>query len=49
MLQIMVDDLSIEPDEIKSYTVSISNINDVKLNQNIIVLKNELGEIQKHS
>ena len=49
MLQIMVDDLSIEPDEIKSYTVSMSNINDVKLNQNIIVLKNELGEIQKHS
>ena len=49
MLQIMVDDLSIEPDEIKSYTVSISNINDMKLNQNIIILKRELGEIQKHS
>ena len=25
-----VDDLSIEPDEIKSYTVPVSNINDVK-------------------
>ena len=29
-----VDDLSIEPDEIKSYTVPVSNINDVKLNPN---------------
>ena len=41
------DDFPIEPDEIKSYTVSVSNINDVKLNPNIILLKNELGEIQK--
>ena len=44
-----VDDLSIAVDEIKSYTVPVSNINDVKLNPNIIVSKNELGEIQKHS
>ena len=43
------DDLPIEPDEIKSYTVPVSNINDVKLNPNIIVLKNELGEMQKFS
>ena len=38
-------DLPIEHDEIKSYTVPLSNINDVKLNPNIIVLKNELGEM----
>ena len=38
-----VDDLSIALDEIKSYTVPVSNINDVKLNPNIIVSKNELG------
>ena len=31
------DDLLIEPDEIKSYTVPVSNINDVKLNPNMIV------------
>ena len=37
----------IEPDEIKSYTVPVFNINDVKLNPNIIALKNELGEMQK--
>ena len=44
-----VDDLSIALDEIKSYTVPVSNINDVKLNPNIIVLKNELGEMRKGS
>ena len=44
-----VDDLSIALDEIKSYTVPVSNINDVKLNPNIIVLKNELGEMRKCS
>ena len=43
------DDLPIEPDEIKKYSVSVSNINDVKLNPNIIVLKNKLGEMQKRS
>ena len=37
--------MPIEPDEIKSYTVPAPNINDVKLNPNIIVLKNELGEM----
>ena len=44
-----VDDLPIEPDEIKSYTVPVSNINYVKLNLNIIVLKNELDEMRKCS
>ena len=43
------DDLLIEPDEIKSYTVPVSNINDVKLNPNMIVWKNELGEMRKRS
>ena len=41
--------MPIEPDGIKSYTVPLSNISDVKLNPNIIVLKNELGEMQKLS
>ena len=44
-----VGDLPIELAEIKSYTVPVSNINDVKLSPNIIVLKNELGEMQKRS
>ena len=39
------DYLPIEPDEIKSYTVPISNINDVKVNPNMSVLKNEFGEM----
>ena len=43
------DDLPIDPEEMNSYTVSVSNINDVKLNSNIIVLKNELGVMRKHS
>ena len=42
-----VDDLPIEPDEIKSCTIPVSNINDVKLNPHMIVLKNELGEMRK--
>ena len=37
------DYLPTEPNEIKSCTVPLSNI-DVKLNPSIIVLKNELGE-----
>ena len=40
------NDLPIEPD---SYTVPVSNSNDVKLNPNIVVLKNELGEMLKRS
>ena len=31
------DDLPVESDEIKSYIVPVSNINDIKLNPNIIV------------
>ena len=42
-----VDDLPIEPDEIKSCTIPVSNINDVKFNPHMIVLKNELGEMPK--
>ena len=38
-------DLPIEPDEIKSCTVPVSKINDVKPRPNIYVLKNELSEI----
>ena len=34
----MADNLPIEPDEIKSYIVLVSNIDNVKLNPNIIVL-----------
>ena len=39
----------IEPDEIKCYTVPVSNVNDVKLKSDMIVLKNELGEMWKRS
>ena len=42
-----VDYLPIEPDEIKSYTVAVFKINDVKLHRKINILKNELGEMQK--
>ena len=42
-------DVPVEPDEIKSYWVPVANINDVKPNPNIIVQKNELGEMRKHS
>ena len=42
-------DLHVEPDEIKSYSIPVSSINKVKLNPNIIVLMNEVGEMQKHS
>ena len=44
-----IDDLPIEPDEIKCYTVPVSNVNDVKLKPDMIVLKNELGEMRKRS
>ena len=42
-----VDDLPVAHDEIRSYSISVSNITDVKLYPNIIVLKNELGEMQE--
>ena len=41
--------MPIEPVEIKTYAVPVSNIDDFKLNLNIIVLKNELGEMRKRS
>ena len=34
--------MSIEPDEIKSYSAPVANIEGVKPNLNIIFLKNEL-------
>ena len=40
------DHLPKDPDEIKSYTVPVSNIDDFKLNLSIIVLRNELDEMQ---
>ena len=43
------EDLPIELDEIKSYTVPVSSIDDVKPNPKIIVSKNELCEMQKRS
>ena len=43
------DDFPIEPEEIKSFTIQVWNIDDVKLNPNIIVWKNDLGEMQKCS
>ena len=43
------DDFPIEPDEMKSYTVPVSNIDDVNLNPNVIVLKNKHGEMRKRS
>ena len=42
-----VDDLPIALTEIRSYTISVSNITDVKLYPSIIVLKNGLGEMQE--
>ena len=45
----IVDDLPIALHEFKSDTVPVSNVYDVKLNPNIIVLKNELGEMRKRS
>ena len=44
-----INGLPIEPDEIKCYNVPVSNVNDVKLKPDMIVLKNELGEMRKRS
>ena len=41
------DDMLIEHDEIKSYSVPVFNINDVKLHPKINILKNNLGEMRK--
>ena len=43
------DDVPVEPDKIRSCSVSASNIDDVKVNPDIIVLRNELGETRKRS
>ena len=43
------DDLPTEPDEIKSFTVLVSDINDVKVNPYVIVLRNGFGETWKCS
>ena len=43
------NNLPIEPNEIKSCTVPVSYIDDVKLKPNIFVVKNKLGKMQKHS
>ena len=43
------NDFPIESDQIKSYTVPVSNIDDVNLNPNVIVLKNKHGEMRKRS
>ena len=48
-VSLKASDRSIEPDDIKSYIVPISNISYVKPNPNLIVLKNELSETWKHS
>ena len=44
-----INDLPAESDEIKSYTVPVSNIDHVKLNTNKIALKNVLGKVRKRS
>ena len=36
------DDMPIEPHGVKSYTVSVSNVDDDKLNSSLIFLKNQL-------
>ena len=35
----------LESDDIKSYTVPVSNIDDIESNPNIIALKNKHGEM----
>ena len=37
----------LESDDIKSYTVPVSNIDDIESNPNIIALKNKHGEMRK--
>ena len=40
-------DVLVESDDIKSYTVPVSNVNDIEPNPNLIALKNKHGEMQK--
>ena len=37
-------DVPLKSDDIKSYTISVSNIDDIEPNPNIIALKNKHGE-----
>lgn len=41
--------MATETDNIKRYTAPISNVNGVQPNPDIIVFKNEFGELQKRS
>ena len=40
-------DVLVESDDIKSYTVPVSNVNDIEPNPNLIALNNKHGEMQK--
>ena len=40
-------DVQVEPEDIKSYTIPVSGINDDLQCSSHIVLKNELGEMRK--
>ena len=42
-------DVPLESDDIKSYTVSVSNIDDIEPNVNMIALKNKHGEMRKRN
>ena len=42
-------DVPEESDDTKSYTVSVSNIDDIEPNPNIIALKNKHGKMLKHN
>ena len=40
-------DIPIESDEIKSYTIPVSNIDDIEPNPSIIFLRNKHGKMRK--
>ena len=42
-------DVPVELDDIKSYTIPVSNINDIEPNPNIIALKTKHGERRKRN
>ena len=42
-------DVLVESADIKSYTVSLSNVDDIEPNPNIIAVKNKHGEMQKRN
>ena len=41
--------MPVDSDDIKSYTVPVSNIDDIEPNLNIIGLKNKHGEMREHN